>query len=123
MNNTAVNNPAVNNAAVNLTAADDNQRGNKRNEAQPGFAPEMRSADQWTGFEIQILPAEGDDVLIDTRQALDHLAEIKSREFAVNSPLQACEAQAAGCADRSVGLHGGSGCLCYWLPVLTGCLC
>ncbi len=74
---------------------------------------------QWTAFEILILPAEGDDVLIDTRQALDHLAEIKRREFAVNSPLQACEAQAADCADRSIGLHGGSGCLCYWLPVFT----
>ena len=47
---------------------------------------------QWTAFEILILPAEGDDVLIDTRQALAHLAEIKRREFAVNSPLQACEA-------------------------------
>jgi hypothetical protein len=31
VNNVAMNNTAVNNAAVNLTAADDNQRGNKRN--------------------------------------------------------------------------------------------
>jgi len=51
---------------------------------------------------------------IDPRQALQHSAEIQSREFAVGSPLQAGEAQAVSVADRSVGVLQGGPPGCRW---------
>lgn len=56
--------------------------------------PERPSADRGTWLAIEAAGAQARHLLIDLGQALQHQAEIQSREFAVGAPFQAGAAQA-----------------------------